>query len=188
MNQSTRAFASSLILALGLSACNPIAHNEYTPPQWRTGRVSLPAMSLPEQLIHKATQDLGLNEQQDRAVLRNRMGIDPRRIEWCAAYINTLLRELGQPGTERVTDYPLTAQSFLNVGTPVPKNSIQPGDIVVFRRGNESWQGHVGIFIGVDPQTDNWLILGGNQNNSVSIQTYSPGRRIGIRRLALEQV
>ena len=76
--------------------------------------------------------------------------------------------------------YPLTARGFLSWGNPVTKQNIKIGDIVIFPRGSEGWQGHVGFFVGA---TENyWIVLGGNQDNTVSYKLYKPSRVIGIRR------
>ena len=61
------------------------------------------------------------------------------------------------------------------------KENIQRGDLVIFPRGNQGWQGHVGFYVGSDDQ-GRWVILGGNQDNTVSYRLYNPRRAIGIRR------
>jgi hypothetical protein len=47
-----------------------------------------------------------------------------------------------------------------------------------------SWQGHVGFY--VETQThqgrDYWVILGGNQDNTVNYQLFDPRRAIAVRR------
>ena len=76
--------------------------------------------------------------------------------------------------------YPLTARGFLIWGEPVTKQNIQEGDLVIFPRGSEGWQGHVGFFVGATEK--NWIILGGNQDNTISYKLFKPSRAIGIRR------
>jgi hypothetical protein len=56
-----------------------------------------------------------------------------------------------------------------------------PGDIVVFPRGNQGWQGHVGFYVGRHA-SGKWVILGGNQANSVRYDLYDSKRVLGIRR------
>jgi cell wall-associated NlpC family hydrolase len=84
--------------------------------------------------------------------------------------------------------YPLTARAFLDWGQKISKQDIKPGDIVVFPRGNQGWQGHVGFYL--KTQTINgveyYLILGGNQRNKVSIVPYRASRALGIRRNLLD--
>lgn len=101
--------------------------------------------------------------------------IDPRRTPWCAAFANAILGKQGLEGTGK-----LTARSFLNWGEKT--DSPTQGDVVVFWRGDPNgWQGHVGFFAGFD-DNGNVKVLGGNQSNQVSIQTYSRERLLGFRR------
>jgi uncharacterized protein (TIGR02594 family) len=127
---------------------------------------------------------LGLEERVHRAELKELLDVDPVRTEWCAAFVNSVLELDGIPGSESVSDYPLTARSFLKWGERVESADIQRGDVVIFPRGNSSWQGHVGFY--VDTQMHNgreyWIILGGNQSNEVRYEFYSPNRALGIRR------
>ena len=76
------------------------------------------------------------------------------------------------------------ARSFLDWGIPVSKKNIQPGDIVVFPRGDQDWKGHVGFYIKtqiVDGK-EYYYILGGNQKNKVSLELYRSNRALDIRR------
>jgi len=127
---------------------------------------------------------LGLQERQNRSELKEFTGVDPMRIEWCAAFVNAVLEVDGIPGSESVSDNPLLARSFLRWGTRVDRHDVQRGDVVVFPRGNQGWKGHVGFY--VETQTHNgkdyWVILGGNQDNQVRYDLYNPARAIDIRR------
>jgi len=131
--------------------------------------------------IH-AIQYVGFTEHANRQELQDYTGVDPVRTEWCAAFVNAVLDETGVEGSASVSNYPLTARSFLRWGVGV--SEPEPGDVVVFPRGNSSWQGHVGFYLktleinGVDY----YMILGGNQNNKVSIVPYRASRALGIRR------
>jgi len=129
----------------------------------------------------KASEFYGLHERYDRQELKDLVGVDPVRTEWCAAFVNAILEMEGIPGSESVSEYPLTARSFLKWGSPINPQDIQKGDIVVFPRGNSSWQGHVGFYIGRH-SSGNWIILGGNQSNQVRYELYDPKRALGIRR------
>ena len=132
----------------------------------------------------KAAQYLGYTERTHRAKLRELVGVDPVRTEWCAAFVNSVLNESEIPGSESVSDVPLMARSFLTWGDKILKEDIRPGDIVVFPRGNIGWQGHVGFYLKtqVINGRDFYLILGGNQNNKVSIVAYPASKALGIRR------
>ena len=127
---------------------------------------------------------IGLEERIHRQELKELLDVDPVRTEWCAAFVNAVLELDGIPGSDSISDVPLMARSFLKWGNKVEPADIQRGDIVVFPRGNQGWQGHVGFF--VDKQIVNgkeiWIILGGNQKNEVRYDFYSPNRALGIRR------
>jgi uncharacterized protein (TIGR02594 family) len=127
-----------------------------------------------------AEQFIGLHERNNRQEIKDLVGVDPVRTEWCAAFVNAVLELDGIPGSESVSENPLLARSFLDWGQAVNPEDIQPGDIVVFPRGSVTWQGHVGFFVGATDK--HWIILGGNQNNTVNYQLFNPKRAIGIRR------
>lgn len=127
---------------------------------------------------------LGLNEYQHRTVLKEYVGVDPRYTEWCAAFVNAVLKESNMENLHDINHTaPLMARSFLDWGEPV--DNPQPGDVVVFPRGNSDWKGHVGFYVGWQRTEDGkvyWKILGGNQNDSVSIDLYRSTKALGIRR------
>lgn len=131
-----------------------------------------------------ASEFLGLEERQHRAELRALIGVDPVRTEWCAAFVNAILDIDGIPGSDSVSEYPLTARSFLLWGERVAPVDIRRGDVVVFPRGNSSWQGHVGFYVEtrIKDGQEYWVILGGNQENQVRYDLYSPAYAIGVRR------
>jgi len=127
---------------------------------------------------------IGLQERQDRTELRELVGVDPVRTEWCAAFVNAVLEIDGIPGSDTVSEYPLTARSFLMWGSRIEKQDIKRGDVVVFPRGNQGWQGHVGFYVETRIMNgkEYWIILGGNQSNEVRYELFSPRKAIGIRR------
>jgi len=96
-------------------------------------------------------------------------------VAWCAAFVGAMLKRAGVKGTSE-----LTARSYLNWGVPVDLANAQPGDIVIFKRGNSSWQGHVGFF--VNQSGDLIKVLGGNQSDSVRESNYSKAALLGVRR------
>ena len=75
----------------------------------------------------------------------------------------------------------MTARAFLDWGTKV--SEPKAGDIVVFPRGNQGWQGHVGFYLRTIEVngTEYYYILGGNQSNKVSIELYRASGALGIR-------
>jgi uncharacterized protein (TIGR02594 family) len=141
-----------------------------------------PKKSLSEEIISTAEQFEGLSEKYHRQQLIETIGVDPVRTEWCAAFVNAILDMNGIKGSQSVSEHPLLARSFLNWGYPVDK--AEPGDIIIFPRGQQSWQGHVGIHastVYINGKPWYW-ILGGNQDNSVSFELYPARRALGIRR------
>lgn len=69
----------------------------------------------------------------------------------------------------------LWAKSWLNFGTPVSANDVQPGDVIVY-----NW-GHVSLY---DHETsgDQFASHGGNQNHMVNITNFPMSAVAGIRR------
>lgn len=95
---------------------------------------------------------------------------------WCAAFVGAMLHRSGLPKTGA-----LNARSYLEWGEAVDRKDAREGDIVVFERGNSSWQGHVGFF--VKDNGDTITVLGGNQSNAVNRRAYVSAKLLGIRRL-----
>lgn len=132
--------------------------------------------------IEVAKQYIGKQEIRDRKELmafmkKYKIDIDPSKTPWCAAFINATERAVGNAGTGK-----LNARSFLTYGTDVDGDDAQEGDIVIFSRGSNSWQGHVTYFVEWDDKTNTVVVLGGNQSDMVCYSHYSQDRIIGIRR------
>ena len=130
--------------------------------------------------IGVASKFVGVNEKQHKDIIsrfiRNTAGINinPAETAWCAAFVNGVLGATGQTGTGR-----LNARSFLKWGRPT--DTPREGDIVVLTRGNpNSWTGHVGFYAGRG-KNGRIKILGGNQNNSVSIKEFPESQVLGYR-------
>lgn len=114
------------------------------------------------------------------------MGLDANdEIPWCSAFVNGMAWDLRLPRSNS-----LAARSWLEVGTPVDYMSAKAGyDVVVLKRGLEpqpgpdiiNAPGHVGIFAGLTATTIS--VLGGNQNNMVSVASFPLLRLLGVRRL-----
>ena len=102
-------------------------------------------------------------------------GVTNDETAWCAAFVGAMLKRAGIKGTGK-----LNARSYLDWGTPVDRKDAQPGDVVIFKRGNSSWQGHVAFF--VKDRGALLDVLGGNQSNAVNIKGYSAKALLGIRR------
>lgn len=101
--------------------------------------------------------------------------LDPTVTPWCAGYVNSVLQNSGRQGTGS-----LAAKSYLNYGEPVKTPS--QGDIVVLNRTNNPALGHVGFVESINQQNGTVNVLGGNQDNSVSIKAYPMSKVAGFRR------
>jgi uncharacterized protein (TIGR02594 family) len=99
---------------------------------------------------------------------------------WCAAFVGYCLEKSGLRSTRA-----LNARSYLNFGVAVELADAKEGDIVVFSRGKEAWQGHVAFFVAAT--ATQIKVLGGNQTNAVTIANYAKTRLLGIRRPILAE-
>jgi len=134
--------------------------------------------------VYLAVQYNGMHERTDRAELKELLDVDPVRTEWCAAFVNAVLEESNIESNNAEHEYPLLARSFLDWGQGISKEDIKPGDLVVFPRGNQRWQGHVGFYLKTQEinGVEYYYILGGNQANKVSIVPYRASNALDIRR------
>jgi uncharacterized protein (TIGR02594 family) len=165
-----------LLIASAIASCSPASN-------WITPILETKDLRLKtDNPAFKAANYLGYTERTHRAELKELTGVDPVRTEWCAAFINAVLEESGITSNNN-HKYPLTARAFLDWGMSVSKEDIKPGDIVVFPRGTQGWQGHVGFYLrSTDINgVEYYYILGGNQSNKVSIELYRASRALGIR-------
>jgi len=99
---------------------------------------------------------------------------DDSATAWCAAAMGAWLIESGHKGSGK-----LTARSYLEWGTAT--ETPKRGDIVVFKRGDSTWQGHVALYLGADKGRI-WVI-GGNQANAVTAASYPAVNLLGYRRV-----
>jgi len=100
-------------------------------------------------------------------------------VSWCALFINHILRITGKPPLDYGKDkYNLLRAKYLvNWGAPVPHGDEMLGDIAIF---NREGGGHVAIIIAETGST--FIVLGGNQSNSVSFTEISKTRLASCRR------
>lgn len=91
-------------------------------------------------------------------------------IAWCAAFAGWCLQQAGYESTRKAA-----ARSYLLYGAPT---LLQRGAIVVFSRG-QPHQGHVGFVWGASEAAID--VLGGNQNNEVSVKAYPRDRLLAAR-------
>ncbi len=101
-------------------------------------------------------------------------------LPWCAAFVTACERKA--QGTEKLR-VRYAARDFLSLGEDLGKDltKAREGDILIFTRGANSWEGHVTYYVGMK---DGFIkTLGGNQSDSVSYAYYKPDKLIGIRRV-----
>ena len=128
---------------------------------------------------------LGYSENTHNRDLKLLLGFNPSYTEWCAAFINKVLEASGQESVDSLGHkYPLLARSYLSYGEMILEDELIVGDILIFKRGNVSWKGHVGFYIGTEYIRGKkyYRVLGGNQSNEVNISLYSERKLLGIRR------
>jgi uncharacterized protein (TIGR02594 family) len=135
--------------------------------------------------LQTASAYIGLEERANRQELKQLMSVDPVRYEWCAAFVNAILELDNIPNLNSIEHpYPLLARAYLEWGETVARSDIQRGDIVIFPRGTAGWQGHVGFYVETEivDGVEHWVILGGNQDQSVSYGLFAANHALGIRR------
>ncbi len=97
---------------------------------------------------------------------------------WCSIFANWVCKQAQLP-----TSNAANARSWVNVGTTTTQPL--PGDIVVFWRGSiNSWQGHVGFFLGYSDNLNKVFCLGGNQSESVSVEGFGAEKVLRFQRLS----
>lgn len=91
---------------------------------------------------------------------------------WCSSFVNWCIEEAGVGGTDSAA-----ARSWLTWGTALAEP--RKGAVVVFRRDPDPTKGHVAFYWG--RSGDRILVLGGNQDNQVSIKGYPKTDLLGFR-------
>lgn len=101
---------------------------------------------------------------------------------WCAGFVGWCLVEAGIPSSALPPKAGrLLARSYLAFGRRL--DAPLRGAIVVFARGNSSWQGHVAFFLRFVPIDGRRYaeVIGGNQSDAVTIARYPADRVLGFR-------
>lgn len=91
---------------------------------------------------------------------------------WCAAFVGACLDRAGLTGTGS-----LLARSYLDWGRPA--DPPMPGAIAVLSRGVDPTFGHVGFVVGMTG--DRVVLLGGNQSDAVTVETFALSRVLAFR-------
>ena len=98
---------------------------------------------------------------------------------WCSAFVNFCLRMARVAGTNSAA-----ARSWLAWGQA---SDPRVGSVCVLWRGSlDGWQGHVGFVLGWNGGAVH--LLGGNQGDRVSVQSFPIGRVLGYREPKLVEV
>lgn len=145
----------------------------YLPPKYDLGEKRPPWLitaekELGQKEIYGTKDNLRIVEYGESVDLE----INDDETPWCSTFVNFVLIKSGYRATRSAA-----ARSFLNWGIGMDEPKL--GAILVFKRGNSDWQGHVGFYVG---ETKNYYkVLGGNQGNSVSIAKYAKKDLLGIR-------
>lgn len=92
---------------------------------------------------------------------------------WCGTFMAHIMSQYGY----RLPKNWLGARNWMEFGHPTTAGY---GAVLVFWRGKKSgWQGHVGLYVGED--ATHYHVLGGNQNDSVSISRMPKARLLEAR-------
>jgi uncharacterized protein (TIGR02594 family) len=134
--------------------------------------------------LKRAFADLGLHELPGAAAkpriveMYAKAGhpeIKSDEVAWCSAAVNAWMVETNSRGTGS-----LAARSWLTWGRPVDiRKTIPRGAVLIFRRGNSSWQGHVCLCL--EDRDGTLTVIGGNQSDAVTIARYRKAALIGAR-------
>lgn len=105
------------------------------------------------------------------------LGAKTDEVAWCSSFMCAAHEVNGLPSTDSAL-----ARSWLKYGEAA---TGQVGDIVIFKRGKSSWQGHVGFVARPYKKGDRYIYtLGGNQKNMVCIKPYLASKLLGFRTAA----
>lgn len=101
-------------------------------------------------------------------------------VPWCAYWIGAKFEDAGIPSTKSGM-----ARSYLKWGTAIDHkdpSQWKPGDVMVFWRGthNDGVTGHVNMFL--YRKGNKFVCVGGNQGDEVSVEEFSSGKLLGVRR------
>ena len=90
-------------------------------------------------------------------------GIKQDSVAWCAAAVGAMLKRAGHKPSGS-----LAARSYEAWGVGLSEPAL--GAIATEKRGNSSWQGHVGFVVGASPTQI--FLLGGNQGDAWSVAAF----------------
>lgn len=98
--------------------------------------------------------------------------IDAVKTPWCAAFVTWVLSQADLKSTNSAW-----AKSYLNWGLEID-NPVR-GCVAILQRGVAN--GHAAFFVRFSDDKKSVFLLGGNQSNSVCVQTYPADKVLGYR-------
>lgn len=127
---------------------------------------------------------MGLHEVRDNARLRAWLKTDgktlgdPAALPWCGDFVETCIKLAlpGEPLPGVVGANPYFARNWAQFGIVSPPTY---GAVLVFERGPSS--GHVGFCVGEATTGAAFMVLGGNQGDTVSVVPIAKSRLIACR-------
>jgi len=126
-------------------------------------------------MFHKVGEFLGINLD----------SYDDSKLSWCGIFMTFIFIESGLK--DFIPNKPLTARNWQKLTNhqdweEISLKDAKSGDVVVFWRVCKNcWQGHVALF--VNKRNERKIrVLGGNQDNGVTVRSYSSNRIIKIIR------
>lgn len=93
-------------------------------------------------------------------------------IAWCSSFVNWCMKQAGFDYTRSAA-----ARSWLKYGTALNRPAF--GCITILSRGSDPSSGHVGFL--TYNGADKIMLLGGNQNDKVSLASYPKSKVLGYR-------
>lgn len=146
------------------------------------GRVAtrdVPGQTMPPWLL-EMNRRMGLHEVRDNTSLSHWLMIgrflgDPSKLPWCGDAVETcIVKTLPD---EPVPSNPFFAQNWKSFG--IDAGGPLVGAIGVIRWNAKS--GHVGIVVGYDAKAQRVFLMGGNQQNKVTISSFPEAKFIAFR-------
>jgi len=118
-------------------------------------------------------------------------GLSATENAWCAAFVHYILTELGADTLKGYKGQ--RARKYIDYGSPVDDvKNAQEGDIVIFDWNGDGKGDHVAFYAGTritDQDNPNKIsVVGGNQDDKVTLMTRNMSKVLGIRRITKDNI
>ena len=118
-------------------------------------------------------------------------GLSATENAWCAAFVHYILTELGADTLKGYKGQ--RARKYIDYGSPVDDvKNAQEGDIVIFDWNGDGKGDHVAFYAGTritDQDNPNKIsVVGGNQDDKVTLTTRNMSKVLGIRRITKDNI